>query len=344
MKFFQKLFKGFKRIIKNLYFLINIKSLQISENAQLKSYRGSNFSNENLRFIRKSIGNKKVVIFGLRNQRDTFRYIFSSFYLTLKKLDIPVVWVDNLISSNEIISSGDVVLAVNVAGDCLEIKGDVKYCLHNFDIIKYQSKNVVHLQVYTDQAISPGIEYWNTATLFDPRLRILYQPWGTNLLPWEFLPPTYSRINKVYWIGSVWNNELNQGNIEMISDLKKALSKQNIGFIHKANVSDQRNISYIRKSRIAPAFGGGWQAEKNYLPCRVFKNISYGQLGIVNVGKFKDIFGEAFINGETIEELVENSLSISEKDYLELTNIQQNKIQNHTYLDKIANILVAFEK
>jgi hypothetical protein len=88
----------------------------------------------------------------------------------------------------------------------------------------------------------------------------------------------------------------------------------------------------------------GRQAEKNYLPCRVFKNISYGQLGIVNVGKFKDIFGGAFINGETIEELVENSLSVSEKDYLELTNIQQNKIQNHTYLDKITNILVAFEK
>jgi hypothetical protein len=44
-------------------------------------------------------------------------------------------------------------------------------------------------------------------------------------------------------------------------------------------VPDWVNVAAIRRSRIAPAIAGRWQVEHNYLPCRMFKNISYGQLG-----------------------------------------------------------------
>ena len=149
---------------------------------------------------------------------------------------------------------------------------------------------------------------------------------------------------QVFWVGSVWNNELNQGNIEEIDELKRVLAFRGIRFIHKHEVSDQKNIAFVRKSRIAPAFGGLWQEKVNLLPIRVFKNISYGQLGITNILKFKEILDDTFINGGSIEELIEYSLSIPKNDYLDLISAQQEKIKDHTYLDKIASILVALER
>ena len=38
----------------------------------------------------------------------------------------------------------------------------------------------------------------------------------------------------------------------------------------------------IANSEIAPAIVGSWQKEHEYVPCRIFKNISYGKLGMTN--------------------------------------------------------------
>lgn len=126
-----------------------------------------------------------------------------------------------------------------------------------------------------------------------------------------------------------------------MDDFWHILRQYDIQFVHKEFTTDRKNIYYVRKSRIAPAIAGRWQVQVNYLPCRMFKNISYGQLGITNVRKFKDILGAAFIEGNTIEKLVETGLSLTEREYLDVAKMQQAKIQNHTYLDKWVNILTA---
>jgi hypothetical protein len=315
------------------------------EERQVSSYHGEIPAKyvAKIRVVQQLVGDGKIVIWGLRNEHDTFRYIFSSFYVTLKKLGIPVLWTDNRSSNNTYVNDGDIVIVANVAGSELDIKDNVRYCLHNMVGKPTASKDIIHLQVYTDQAINENVEYWNETTLFDRQIRTLYQPWGTNLLPWEFLPPVFSPSNKVYWIGSIWNNEFNQGNLDVINELKKALSKHKLTFVHKQRISDHRNIYCVRTSRIAPAFGGLWQVKQNYMPCRVFKNISYGQLGITNVSRFKDVLGDAYIDGNSIEELIDSGLSLSEKKYKEIIHAQQQRIAHHSYLDKIANILVAFE-
>jgi hypothetical protein len=165
------------------------------------------------------------------------------------------------------------------------------------------------------------------------------------LLTWEFKKPVFNSKNPfVFWIGSIWNNELNQGNINEINMLKKVLSNEKLIFIHLQNIADFLNIIFVRMSRIAPAIAGKWQVANNYLPCRMFKNISYGQLGISNVKKFNDLFGGYSITGNNIEELIENSLKLKSNKYKEMVLGQQEIVKKHTYLNKLINICTAFEK
>ena len=215
--------------------------------------------------------------------------------------------------------------------------------MHNMAFEGIQSHNFVTLQVYTDDAQLRDVKIWNEATMFDETNRTLYQPWGTNLLPWEFLRPVYSSRPITYWVGSIWDNAEGQGNRVAIDEVTRILQAYDIRFVHKNSTSDRKNIQCVRKSRIAPAIAGHWQVDVNYLPCRVFKNISYGQLGITNVRKFKDILENAFIEGEQINQLVDYSLSLSPEQFLGLIAEQQEKIKHHTYLDKLVNILLAFE-
>jgi len=197
-----KIYQKLKQFIQNVSIpkakvpgIFRLKLLEISENHQIRTYSGfsgTSGDKKKIEYIRSRIGKKKFVIFGLRNRLDTFRYIFSSFYITLRKLQVPVIWVDSLTSSNRLISSGDIVLAFSTAQDTLEIKDDVWYCLYNFDSKATKSRNIVHLEEYTDEANSQDNENWNDTTLFNPVKRTLFLSWGTNLLPWEFLPPTFA--------------------------------------------------------------------------------------------------------------------------------------------------------
>lgn len=291
----------------------------------------------------------KFVIWGLRNVNNTYRYIHNHFYTTLKKLNTKVVWVDDEKKHDSIIEKNDIVISVNIAGYNLPLKKDVYYCLHNFDEIgdihsKLDPSKNIRLQVYTNAAEN-ALEKWDEVTFFDKKTRTLYQPWGTNLLPWEFKSPVFPSWSKsVFWIGSIWNNKLNQGNINEIKTLKHILKRKGLNFLHLQDVPDWLNPILVRISRIAPAIAGQWQKDNNYLPCRMFKNISYGQLGVSNVKKFNDLFEGHSIKGNNIEELIENSLKLNQNKYKEMVLEQQEIVKKHTYLNKLINICIAFEK
>ncbi|MCL5784056.1 MAG: hypothetical protein M1142_01715 [Patescibacteria group bacterium] len=304
------------------------------------------YSNLKKDFNKRIIRFNKVIIWGLKNQNHTHRYIHHHFYTTLNKLGAKTAWVDDNQNSQQIIEKGDIIIGVGIAGNHLPIKSDVYYCLHNFDDSVYRqiepSKNI-RLQVYT-KGIVKEAQKWNEVTFFDKKNKILYQPWGTNLLPNEFKEPVVPTISRlVFWIGSIWSNDLNQGNLKEIEKLKKVLKKHGLYFIPLHRIPDFLNTSLVRISRIAPAIAGQWQVEHDYLPCRMWKNISYGQLGISNVKKFHDVFKGCSVDGETIEELIENALNLTPRQVRDLIFNQQKITRNHTYVNSLNNIMKAFE-
>lgn len=294
----------------------------------------------------------KIVIWGLRKKYHTHRHIHQGFYETLKKIGAKVVWVEDEQENAKFIESNDLVISAEVYGKMvpqknsladysLPIRDDVFYCLHNYKPVFYEKlkkENLLHLQVYSSNAEKLTTKI-DSVTFFDESLRILYQPWGTSLLPAEFKKPTFSKSPFVFWVGSVWNDKNNHGNLNEIAELKEVLKKNNLKFVKVRFVPDWVNTFLVRRSRIAPAIAGRIQVEINYLPCRMFKNISYGQLGISNVKKFNEIFVGCSLEGNSIEELIDKSLSLSKKEYLEMVRLQQEIVFNHTYIQKLLNIV-----
>jgi hypothetical protein len=294
---------------------------------------------------------KKYVVWGLRsNKRDTFRYIMHHFYETLVALGLNVEWVDDDPKNAGVITKDTLVICPNMAAKHLPIVKDAYYCLHNFHTVETDYHNIldpshnIRLQVYTDDA-KKADQKWNVVTYFDTKTRTLYQPWGTNLMPDKFMEPVHSKLPIMFWVGSIWNDENNHGNLTEIAELRRILKKHKLIFKQLRNVSDWVNVLAVRHSRIAPAIGGRIQVEGNLCPCRMFKNISFGQLGISNIKKFNEILGDTSVYEDTMEATIDRALNLDPTTYKELTAAQQKIIaRDHTYVSKIAKILRAFQE
>jgi len=296
---------------------------------------------------------KRIVIWGLKKRWHTHRFIHKAFYENAKKLGYKTIWIEDEKNNQKYIEPDDLIISADPVGKMvpekhtfeeynLPIRDDVYYCLHNFKDIfidKLPKDKTMFLQVYNNIVDTiTDIEKWGPVTYFDKNTKTLYQPWGTDLLAEEFKKPIFRKNRFVFWIGSVWNDSLNRGNLREINELKQVLKKNNLRFIHLRFIPDWLNIFFIRLSRIAPAIAGRFQVDVNYLPCRVFKNISYGQLGITNIKKFEEILGDSFIKGGNIEEITNKALSLTKDEYFDIIKKQQEIIKNYTYKNALENI------
>lgn len=290
----------------------------------------------------------KVVIWGLRRSVDSFRYIHQHFYETLVKIGASVVWCDDLEKNRDAVCSGDLVFGVNVAAKHLPIVKGAFYVLHNTDAaindqIPYSHRII--LQVYTkaDQSASGAVK-WMSGTYFYPGQRMLVQPWGTNLLPSEFMPavsPKTRNCRMSFWVGAIWQNAQGQGNINEVAEFKRVLADRGKRFQQLRFIPNSWNAKAVRWSCLAPAVAGAWQAENHYLPCRMFKNISYGQLGLSNVLGFDDILGDDTCLDTDLDALTDRAMSLGDKAFTEIIKAQQEAVKQHTYVGKIQNIVRA---
>lgn len=296
----------------------------------------------------------RIVVWGLRKKYHTHRHIHQAFYENALKLGYDAIWVEDEKKNQKLIQPGDLIIAAEPVGKMvpekfvledyhLPIRSDIFYCLHGYKKVfteKLNRSNYLNLVVYRDHEFKKeDVEQWNPFTYFNKNTKTLYQPWGTNLLVHEFKKPVFNKNSFVFWVGSIWNDKDNHGNVKQIEELKNILQKNKLRFVHVKFIPDFINSFLIRTSRIAPAIAGRSQVQENYLPCRVFKNISYGQLGITNVKKFEEIFGDAFVKGDTIRELVNNALSLDEKKYKEMVIKQQEAVKKYTYKEALENII-----
>lgn len=292
---------------------------------------------------------KSVVLWGLAEPTgDSFRHIWRHFAHALERLDKPYVWVPDADEWRESIRTGDLVFAVDVAAQHLgpPIPG-ADYLLHNI-LDSHPVRDgldpgrCVYLQVWTSDCAERG-ESWGPVRRWDSHSHVLYQPWGTDLMPDEFYPPIYNGESKMAaFVGSVWDGH-GQGNVDAIRELQVALERHGLEFVHRAGVDDSTNAELVRASRIAPAVTGQWQVQHEYLPCRVWKNVSYGALAVTNVPTFRQLIGWEPHGG--IAEIVESALALDEDDYLYLVRQQQEIVaRDYTYANSLATIERAFEE
>jgi hypothetical protein len=299
--------------------------------------------------MKEDYGFNKVVIWGLRRSTHTHRHIHHHFFHALRRMGIPCVWCDDSLRNAGAVSRNDLVISANVGGKNLPVVAGAHYVLHNFDHSFVDTIPFAHrimLQVFT-RNIKEGAnaEKWEGATYFDSATRTLYQPWGTNLPATGFYRPLPAEIRKrcfSFWVGSVWQNSFGQGNTEQIAQFKSSLKEFGKRFVHLRFIPDRLNAMTVRQSFLAPAIGGGWQAENGYLPCRMFKNISYGHLGLSNIAAFGEVFGnELFTPMANARDLIAYGLSLRDSEFAELIREQQEIVRRHTYETKLTFIMRA---
>lgn len=95
---------------------------------------------------------------------------------------------------------------------------------------------------------------------------------------------------------------------------------------------------------LAPAIVGKRQFEVGYIPCRIFKNISYGNLGITNSHCIAEFLGESIIYDSDNAQLARKAIKTLGNPQLSsiIYNQMENVKQNHTYLNRISAILDFF--
>jgi hypothetical protein len=87
----------------------------------------------------------------------------------------------------------------------------------------------------------------------------------------------------------------------------------------------------VRRSRLAAAVVGDWQREHGYLPCRLFKNVSFGAVPIGNSPVYERLFGNIALVCDDLSELVNSYLALSPADRRERVRSAQDLMRNYTY-------------
>lgn len=184
----------------------------------------------------------------------------------------------------------------------------------------------------------------------------LYLSWATDLLPEEFNYDDrfLSREKRVYHIGSI-----SESNINEIQKFGKAVQENNIEFVHinpwlnPVTWDEVKNLT--QKSYIAPDLrGSAMRAEINgkvdtganhkligYIPCRIFKNISYGQIGATNSKAVKDLLNDFVIyNDDEYQLFYDTDKKKNDTNYI----LDQMKFvqKYHTYVNRVDSIMKVF--
>ena len=174
----------------------------------------------------------------------------------------------------------------------------------------------------------------------------LYISWATNLLPDEFEDEDLylERENAIYYCGTISAQGVCENYSKWMPFLK-ACQENNIRFIHNdpwANPLSMGDvINRTQSSILGIDIRGPQHLKQGLLTCRVFKNMSYGHLGLTNSpAVYEELDGNCIYNDDT-EQLFYDGMRNRENYDLIRTGMQFVK-ENHTYINRVNSILSIF--
>jgi hypothetical protein len=184
-----------------------------------------------------------------------------------------------------------------------------------------------------------------------------YVCWATDLLPEEirmedrFIQPEH----KCYFIGSVGD-----GNRKELERLALGCYQRGVEIVVNnpwTNPLDFEEAKLlVQRSAIAPDIRGSGDPgnmmrgetgtchkEIGYIPCRLFKNISYGKVGGTNCRRLYELFGDMVVYSEDEAQLAEMCFEKEkDKDYI-LKQMEWVR-DHHTYVHRIQDLFTIIQK
>jgi hypothetical protein len=302
---------------------------------------------------------KQVIIWGHKLHSHTHSYIHNGFYIAFKHLGYDTFWYDD----NDNVSTHDfscsLFITEHQVNKKIPCRNDCIYISHYVDPRDYRGvpkENIIILKNsprdfnecdknkgYVYQSLNYGIphEYFSLCDNY----KCLYMYWATDLLPEEINEninklssiTTTDKINFVGTFSPSWRK------LKTICDSYK-LPFYNYGGTFNvnshANKSINENIQLIQTSLISPALQDETQLRLNYIPCRIFKNISYGKMGMTNSLVVYELFNKNILFHTDIHELFKMGVHFEQR--ADKNSIIQPLMEfvrdNHTYLNRIHTI------
>lgn len=300
----------------------------------------SKYSDDALRRRLKRYDN--IIFWGLRDVYHSHRFILKSYCDVLERLGISYTWADDN-APDRSPGPNDLVFIYGMAANLdLAIKGD-PYII-DFHVLNAPKtikglttemrqkilasskrlSDIEHSYRADDAVRIDGLSHLSVST------RSLAQPWGTDLHPDDFMPPARNfESSDVIFNGTVWKSSW--GNLEEVMSLRAACKKMGLTLHELNNAQGLQNTYLIWGSRFAPTIGGRGQAKANYLACRFFKNVSYGQYCLSNVPLAEEFLeGEVVMVGKDLEAAIGKILHIQPKAWREGVLHQQEIVKRYT--------------
>ena len=302
---------------------------------------------------------KKIVIWGHKLHSHTHSYIHNGFYIAFKHLGYDTYWYDDNDDVSEIDFSCSLFITEHQVNKKIPCRNDCIYISHYVDPEDYPGvpkENIIILKNsprdfnecdknkgYVYQNLNYGIphEYFSICDGY----KCLYMYWATDLLPEEIDKnienlPNLQISRKINFVGSmtsVWQQ------LYFICNSNK-IPFYNYGATFNvnshANKSIQENIQLIQSSFVSPALQDENQIKLKYIPCRIFKNISYGKMGMTNNEFVYELFDKKILFHTDIIELFKMGLQFEQRvDKNTIVKTLMEYVRdNHTYLNRIHTI------
>lgn len=291
------------------------------------------------------MGFEKVIIWGHKLHTHTHSYVHNGFFRAFQYLGYPTYWLDNEDDVSGFDFSNALFLTEGQVDQRIPLREDAIYLIHNCARDRYQGLRQVYIQVYTDTVLEQSsLVKVEPCIYFDLAGKGIYMPWASHLFPHEIEHNKQNLVETkkeraIYWIGTIGEGVF--GNCTEINPFRAACQENNIAFIgvqpSGTGIDEERHQRLISLSYLAPAIVGEWQKRVGYIPCRIFKNISFGQLGVTNSYRVYELFERKIVYNPNPYELFYDAQARSNTEEIyELMDFVKTK---HTYINRIQTVL-----
>lgn len=293
----------------------------------------------------------KWVIWGHKLHSHSHSYVHLAFYRALQHLGAQVRWLDHVDDISSLDFTDSVFLTTGVGDQSIPLDSSCFYVLLNCDDSKYSAlrsqHRVLNIEPYTDVVLERSAEQLAPLTYFNGTT--LDMPWATDLLPGEIQenkPGCHYNpaSNVITWVGTIaWGA---YSNFDQLESFRRACAENHIVFFYRGlyangeGVPPEIHMRLIRESYMAPTLVGPWQRDHGYIPCRIFKNISYGQFGVTNSPRVHELFSHRLIyNPDPYQLFYDAHDRLPSIPLAEQWSLMDFVKEQHTYLNRIQTII-----
>ncbi|VVB52933.1 Uncharacterised protein [uncultured archaeon] len=298
---------------------------------------------------------QKVVMWGFhpQHQYDTYSHILEGFYRAYKHMGKEVEWLDRQSNIEGRKFENTLFISEHQVANTMPLHSSNFYAVHNMfggkkeTLDHLNGMNVLHYGVYTMNHYKDHgeVRWLDQFSPFYPEKRVIEILWATDLLPHEI--EANKAQAKVFNASSREINWVGSGR-RTLDAFGRAVREAGMQFNVRGSfggpVSIEDNVLQIQRSRFSPVMVDDYQMTHPYIPCRLFKNISYGVFPVTNSKCVHDYMGKATVfeeNGYNLFHKAERELP--GKNIHELYGMMDMVGRLHTYINRAQVMLEAAE-